>query len=103
MGLFYALIATCRDGDCIAVPDIGYPIFDKLAPGTGVNLCTYRLRADSNYEVDLASLEEAVRQHRAKLVYVVNPSNPQGSVFSKAHVQDLYKLSQRLGTLILAD
>lgn len=103
IALFFALIAVCKEGDSIAVPDVGYPFFENLAPALGVTLCRYKIRLDKDCQIDLESLAEAVTAHKAKLVYVVNPNNPTGSVFSKAHLSEVYKACERLDTLILAD
>lgn len=40
-------------GDEILVPEIGYPIFEKLAPSLGVKVLHYKLKENSHYEIDL--------------------------------------------------
>lgn len=38
-----------------------------------------------------------------KFIYIVNPSNPMGSIFSKQHLLDLLKVTEELKIVVVAD
>jgi aspartate/methionine/tyrosine aminotransferase len=44
-GLYVILMSFTNPGDEILVPEIGYPIFEKLAPGLGVKVVHYKLKS----------------------------------------------------------
>ena len=59
-GLLATLMAFTNPGDEILVPEIGYPIFEKLAPALFVKPVHYPLRHNHDYEIDLEHLGKLV-------------------------------------------
>jgi len=43
MGLLYALMALCEDGDNILVPEFGFPFFTDVARSLNIEARPYRL------------------------------------------------------------
>ena len=68
------------------MPEIGYPIFEKLAPALQVTPVHYPLKHDHNFEIDLHSLKGLVNE-KTRFLFVINPSNPMGTIFSLKHMQ----------------
>ena len=102
MGLLYCLDGICNEGENILVPETGYPFYDQLGPGRGVEARKYRLLKEKNFEIDLDHVRTLVNE-KTKFMYIVNPSNPMGSVFSKEHLLALLALAEELKLLIVAD
>ncbi|KAK4328335.1 hypothetical protein Pmani_001256 [Petrolisthes manimaculis] len=64
----------------------GFPLYTTLAAGLHIDTKHYELKPESNWEVDLESLEAAIDDTTAAIV-VNNPSNPCGSVYTKQHLE----------------
>lgn len=75
----------CQVGDAVVLTAGSYPTFPYFARGCGVSLfeCPYH---PETLQHDLTALAAAAEQHQAKLVYVANPDNPTGSVYSFAEI-----------------
>lgn len=84
MALLTLLQAITDEGDNILVPEIGYPFYEYLGPAYGVEVRKYKLLKDKNWEIDLEHAKTLIDQ-KTQFMFVINPSNPCGSVFSKDH------------------
>jgi len=94
-------------GDALLVPRPGFPLYTTLAEARGVAVAPYRLLPERAWEADLAEVEAALaaaaaRGARAALL-LNNPSNPCGSVFSRAHVGALLDLAARFRAPVISD
>src|SRR5262249_32972357 len=63
---------------------IGFPV---LINAHGINLRTVPLR---NYRFDLEAIAEAIN-HRTKIIYLCNPNNPTGTIFTKEEFETFMK------------
>lgn len=82
------LMAFTNPGDEILVPEIGYPVFEKLAPAIQVKVHHYKLKSEKNFEIDLEHAGSLVND-RTQFIFVINPSNPMGTIFSLKHMQEI--------------
>ncbi|CAD8141835.1 unnamed protein product [Paramecium octaurelia] len=101
-GLFYCLLGICDPGQNILVPEIGFPFFDGIAQAYQVEVRKYKLQSDNNWQIDFEDLNSKLDAN-TKFLYVINPSNPCGSVFSKEHVQGIINWANQNHVLIVAD
>ena len=62
--------------------------FEVLARGRGIPVRTVPLRAD--WHIDLPALAAAITD-RTKIIYLANPNNPTGTIFSKQEFDAFYK------------
>ncbi len=62
--------------------------FEVLAKGRGIPFCTVPLRPD--WHIDLVALAAAITD-RTKIIYLANPNNPTGTIFSKAEFDAFYQ------------
>lgn len=62
----------------------------------------YRLRSDKQFEIDLEHLNTLV-DARTRFLWVVNPSNPTGAVFSKAHMEEIFDFCRKKNLFIISD
>ena len=86
MGLLSIFMAFTNEGDEVLVPEIGYPFYQDLCPALGRKAVPYKLKKDSNFEIDLEHVASLITD-KTSFMYVINPTNPMGTVFSKAHMQ----------------
>jgi tyrosine aminotransferase len=86
MGLLGVMMALTNEGDEILVPELGYPFFEDLSPAMKRTAITYRLKKDSNFEIDLEHAATLITEKTA-FIYVINPTNPMGTVFSRQHME----------------
>jgi histidinol-phosphate aminotransferase len=79
-----------QPGDAIlnCPPTFGMYAFD--AASVGARVISVPRRPD--FTLDLDAVEEAVYQHRPKLIFVASPNNPDGSWLPDAHLERLLDL-----------
>ena len=89
-------------GDNILIPTPGFPLYKTMAMNMSADAILYKLKPNENWEVDFDDLEQQINS-KTKLLVVVNPSNPCGSVFSKEHLLKILEWAERHKICILAD
>jgi len=94
--------ALIEPGDVVVVMEPGYRQVWGLAESLGAVVRGFGLDPRNEWRPDLAQLEAAVGR-RAKLIYVVNPNNPTGSVLRPSEVERILEIAERAGAWVLAD
>jgi len=102
MGLLNILFVSVNAGDNILTPDPGFPFYDKICDAFGIQVKKYNLIPEKNFEIDLEQLETLVDKN-TKFIFVVNPSNPCGSVFSLEHQQKVLDFVRKKGIFLVSD
>ena len=93
-GIFNLIQVLVDEGDEVILPApywISYPEMVKFAGGRNVVIPT---TLQNNYKLLPEQLEDAVTD-RTKLLILCSPSNPTGSVYSKAEIQALADVLRR--------
>ena len=83
-----AIMCLIDEGDEVIIPApywVSYSELVKLAQGTNVIL---RTSLESNYKISPAELEKAITP-KTKMIILCSPSNPTGSLYSKAELKAL--------------
>jgi histidinol-phosphate aminotransferase len=75
------------DGDEVLTADVTFFGFRVLAQSRGVAYRTVPLR---NWRFDLEAIADAVNQ-RTKIIYLANPNNPTGDIFTRAEFDAFYR------------
>jgi histidinol-phosphate aminotransferase len=75
------------DDDEVLTTEAAFIGFQVLAKSRGV---TYRTVPYRNWAYDLPALAGAINE-RTKIVYLANPNNPTGTIFTKAEFDDFYR------------
>ena len=75
------------DEDEVLTTEAAFIGFQVLAKSRGV---TYRTVPYRNWHYDLAGLAREINE-RTKIVYLANPNNPTGTIFSKHEFDDFYR------------
>ena len=82
------LSAVLDEGDNVLVPRPGFPLYQVVTESIGASVNFYDLKPNKNWECDLASIASVIND-RTKAIVVTNPSNPCGSNYSKAHLEEI--------------
>jgi len=75
------------DEDEVLTTESAFIGFQVLAKSRGV---TYRTVPYRDWQYDLTALASAINE-RTKIVYLANPNNPTGTIFSKQEFDEFYK------------
>jgi len=102
-GAIMTTISALADtGDNVLLPTPGFPLYLTGCQNRGIEDRRYSLLPQANWEADMAQLESLV-DSRTKALVVINPSNPCGSVFSRAHLAQLLAFAARHRLPVIAD
>jgi aspartate/methionine/tyrosine aminotransferase len=94
--------ALLEPGDEVAVVSPGYRQVWGLAKNQGCRVKEAQLRPEKNWRLDLDELESLVTA-KTKLVSVVNPNNPTGSILSGEEMRRIVTICERSGAWLHAD
>lgn len=87
-GIIANIIRTfLGDRDEILTTDAAFLGFQVIGRSRGV---PYRTVPYNNWHYDLGALAEAVNEH-TKIIYLANPNNPTGTIFSRHEFEAFYK------------
>ena len=100
--LLAANLALADPGDTVLLPNPGFPLMQAICEERGVNVVTYNLNPDTDWEIEMSDLESKLRL-KPKFLSVNNPSNPLGAVWSTKHIKEVLALADRYKVPILAD
>jgi alanine-synthesizing transaminase len=96
----------CEPGDRALIPRPSYPLLETLADLEGIALDTYSLNysegQEPDWNLDRTGLENALTP-RTRIVFVVQPNNPTGSLLNASDTQWLLDLAQRRGLAVVVD
>ncbi len=94
--------ALLSPGDDVIVVSPGYRQVWGLAMSAGCNVKELVLRHERNWRPDMDELDALVTQ-RTKLVSVVNPNNPTGSIFTTEEMSRVVSACAGVGAWLHAD
>lgn len=97
-----AIDVLTNPGDNILIPRPGFSLYKCLSGSKGIETRSYKLMAERCWEADLEHMESLI-DHRTKVIIVVNPSNPCGSVYTKEHLQDILAVAEKHQLPIISD
>jgi alanine-synthesizing transaminase len=101
-GYAFLFKLLCDPGDAIVVPAPSYPLLDHLAALESVAVARYALHDAGRWVLDLVQLEAAVTP-RTRVVVVVAPNNPTGSMPDADEWQGLFGVCARRGLALIVD
>jgi aspartate aminotransferase len=99
---YNVILATCQEGDEVIIPApywLSYPEMVKLASATPVILPT---SDKTEFKVTPDQLRAAITP-RTRLFILNSPSNPTGSLYTRAEIQALGDICVEKGVLIMSD
>lgn len=94
--------ALLQPGDEVIVVSPGYRQVWGLAKNIGCVVKETHLRPENNWRLDLDELE-LLAGGRTKMIAVVNPNNPTGSILSRHEMERLVRICSKTGAWLHAD
>ncbi len=95
-----------NEGDTILLPRPGFTLYGTICQSRGIHAHHYPLLPSRNWEIDLDHLRTYFKTNTGSRIaawLINNPSNPCGSVYSRAHLQDCVRLAEEFNVPIIAD
>lgn len=91
-------ITTLAPGDTVVIAKPSFSVYATQAQAAGANIVEVPLRnkPDAPFAFDIDAFIEAANAHAAKLVVVISPNNPTGSVVTEADLRKLHDSTQAL-------
>lgn len=100
--LIVLLQALIDPGDEVLIPSPHYTEYDRDVALCGGRLVHVQTRLEDNYDLDPARLEAAITP-RTKLIVLISPSNPTGTMLSREAIEGVAAVAQRHDLLVLSD
>ncbi len=100
--IFFVMGAMIDSGDEVLLPGPCYPPYLTYAKFFGGRAVTYRTIEEKGWAPDVADLESKIT-HRTKLIAIINPNNPCGSVYSGEQISRILGLAATHGIPVAAD
>jgi len=97
-----ALMTVAEAGDEILIPDPFWPDYHMLTVILGLKAVFYKLRAENDFQPDLAELDRLISP-RTRALVINSPSNPTGSVFPREMIESLLELAVRHDIYLISD
>jgi aspartate/methionine/tyrosine aminotransferase len=89
-------------GDAVIVVSPGYRQVWGLAKNAGCRVKETQLRPENNWRLDLDELE-SLAGPKTKLISIVNPNNPTGSILTPEEMARIVSICQKTGAWLHAD
>jgi aspartate/methionine/tyrosine aminotransferase len=91
-----------EQGDEVIVVSPGYRQVWGLAKNLGCHVKEAQLRPENNWRLDVNELE-SLASARTKLISIVNPNNPTGSILSREEMARIVDVCRKTGAWLHAD
>jgi len=100
--IFFVMGAMIDSGDEVLLPGPCYPPYLTYAKFFGGRAVTYRTIEEKGWAPDVADLESKITR-RTKLIVIINPNNPCGSVYSGEQISRILGLAATHRIPVAAD
>jgi aspartate/methionine/tyrosine aminotransferase len=100
--MFYALMATCEEGDEVLFPDPGFPMYESIPSFIGATPVSVPLREENDFRMDPDEVAASVTA-RSRWLILNSPHNPCGSALTKEDVEALAEIALRHDLWVLSD
>lgn len=101
-GYSFVFKLLCNAGDEVLVPVPSYPLFEHLARLDNVSLRRYQLEYHGEWSIDFDHLHSQLSS-KTKIVVVVAPNNPTGSLLRREQWERLAALCAARGIAVVCD
>ncbi len=101
-GTFASFAAFLDEGDEVLVPDPVWLNYIHVPNALGGKPVPYTLLEENDYQIDMAELESKINE-RTKMIVIISPHNPTGSVLGKETLEKLADIAIRHNLLVVSD
>jgi cystathionine beta-lyase len=105
-GLALSILSFTNRGDQVVIQPPVYPPFFSVVEKNERRLLLNPLHYDSeslHYTMDLDSLEKLFAEQKPKMMFLCNPHNPVGRVWTREELQRLGELCEAHGVMLVSD
>jgi len=89
-------------GGKIIIPSPNTPVLQEVAGFLGIELQTYPLLADQNWQIDLNALEKSINR-QTKAIFLMSPHLPTGAIQKEETLRRLAKLIKGKNIALIVD
>jgi len=100
--IYFLMASLVNPGDEVLIPGPCYPPYLTYAKFFEGKPVTYRTIQERGWSPDLTDLESKISS-RTRLIVIVNPNNPCGSVYSKLEISKIIELAATHNIPVAAD
>lgn len=101
--LLFAMMALCDPGDEIITPEPHYPNYGTFAILAGATLRTLPTRIEDGFHLPPPEAFAAAVTPRTRAILLCNPSNPTGTVYTRASLEAVVALCRERNLVLIAD
>lgn len=101
--IIMTLDCITNEGDEIIIPEPFYANYDTFAAACGVKVVPVSSTIDSNFSLPPIEAFEATINEKTRAIFICNPNNPTGYVYSKKELNDLATLVKKHDLFIIVD
>jgi len=106
-GILHLTLAFVNPGDCVLVPNPGYPTYTSLPTLLGAQVVSYELDEANGWQPDFEKLEEIVRntpkEHPCRLLWCNYPHMPTGAPARMETFERLVAFAQKHNLIVVND
>jgi alanine-synthesizing transaminase len=96
------LRALLNAGDEVLVPSPDYPLWTAAVTLNGGRAVHYPCRGENGFLPDAEEVARLITS-RTRALVVINPNNPTGAVYPRSVLEELVRVAERAGLVILSD
>ena len=100
--MFFSILALVNPGDEVIYPDPGYPIYESVTKFVGGVPKALPLREENGFRIDPDELR-ALATPKTRLIVINTPHNPCGSTLTRADLEVIAEVAERVDAYVLAD
>ena len=101
-GMFAAMLSFLNPGDEVLIPDPVYLTYSAIPKIAGAEVKRYKLLEENNFNIDVKQIESLISE-KTRMIAIVSPNNPTGSVLKRADVEALADIAKKHDLLVLSD
>lgn len=101
-GMYLAISANVNPGEEVLIPNPAFPSYEVIPTMSFIHPVSYSLKVENNFIPDIKELEEKVT-NRTKMIVLVSPSNPIGSVIPKESLLEIAAFAKKHDLIVLTD
>ena len=101
--LWFAVMTICDPGDELLVPEPFYANYNAFAQASLARLVPIPTKAEDGFHLPPVSVIEKLITPRTRAIWISNPGNPTGAVYTPAELEMLAGLAKKHDLYLIAD
>jgi len=101
--LLFSLIAICDPGDEVIIPQPYYTNMNGFAKMANVTIVPIMTNIEDGFSLPAPHAFEELITERTKAIYICNPNNPTGAVYSQTQLSALADIVNKYDLYLVAD